>query len=409
MNRNRKHIVLVGFVLLFGIGIGIGSTFIIKVPEFSKATLKTTQKVFEAGDRIVLDFNLKNGVEALLFLKSSFGSTVISSTEGKFIIPNHFCKRRGVLSYILRQNSKILYKGSVIINAKSNSEIALQTYIGPPSIVAGGKDYTMHIVVPTDVYDNPLPDSTTVTFRHQFLDIEKEKDMYTKNLIAWKNIFSYNSSGKLQLSSEVSNTNSKESSVQIFPALPQDFQIFSSQEHKYADGNQIIEFTTEILKDEFDNLISDGTLVTFIIKNSKGILLQSRGTVVNGQATANMLHPDYKDSWEVKAFIHGVSESNTLHLSFKEVLKDFDVDISSDGRKIEVGPLLSYMKQLIPDGAVVKLEIYKQDRLIDTKVKTSLNGKVKFDLIEGFYSAGNYEFRVIALGVQKVLKNIIVQ
>ncbi|MCK8521331.1 Ig-like domain-containing protein [Aquimarina sp. D1M17] len=371
--------------------------------------LKTTQKTYEAGDNIIIDFERDTTLAAQLFLKSSYGSTMITSSTGEFVVPDYFSRKKGRLDYYLVQEGECLYQGVIDIEAKSKTKIQLETYVGPPSIVAGGEDYTMHVVVPSDIYDNPIADSTKIWLKHQFLGLEKEYEEVTKDLISWKNIFSYSKKGKLLISSQIAEIHSKEFTVEIYPSLAQNFKIYSFREHEYADGNQVTTFTSDVIKDSFGNIVSDGTMVNFVIKNSEGSLLTTQGTTVNGIVTAKLLHPDHADSWEISAFIDGIAESEILEITFDGVLDDFEVSFDMYQREIVVGPLTSFMGQIIPDGAIVKLEIYTNNELIETKVKTSFEGRVKFVLEEGFYPDGEYDFRIKSMGIAKWFKNRVLQ
>ncbi len=385
---------------------------VLKEAEGVSAVLITKEKVFKAGSAIILKFKLSASAKTQLFLHSSYGSTAIDSdmSEGnQFTIPTFITDKKGIVTYKLFHQSKILAQGEIQITSNDKTQIFLESYIGPPSITAGRKDYTMQVVVPTDSYDNPLPDSTAVVMKHQFLNIVKERILYSKDMIGWTNIFSDDQSGRLLLFSKVGTTVSEESSVDVFPALPRNFKISSKRKHVYADGNQITQFITSVIKDEYDNIISDGTLVDFVIKDRNGLLLHTQGITINGQAIAKMLHPDQKETWEVKAYVSGMAESNVLKIEYTQVLDDFKVQFNSNNREVIIGPLQSFMEQLIPDGAVVRINIFKEDKKIDAKIKTSSEGMVRFLLQDGFYPNGNYDIQINALGVQKEYKNIILQ
>ncbi|PKV53033.1 hypothetical protein ATE84_5166 [Aquimarina sp. MAR_2010_214] len=408
MKLGKKHIIL----LLLGsliCTISIAFTTVLKKPKEVSAVLLTKERVFEAGNAIVLDFKLNTPIKTQLFIHSSFGSNVIDSDKddtARFIIPEFMANKKGMVSYVLLGESENLYEGEIRIIPNAKTKVYLESYIGPPSIIAGGEDYTMQIIVPTDSYDNPLPDSTAVLIRHQFLDIEKESILQSKDMIGWANIFSYDQSGRILLFSKVGETVSKEFSVEVFPSLPENFEIDSNRKHAYADGNQITEFITSVVKDEYGNIVSDGTLVEFVIKDAKGSLLHTQGSTVNGQAVGKILHPDHKDTWQIKAYVPGMAESNTLTLGYTQVLNDFEVKFGNDNREITIGPLISFMEQLIPDGTIVKIDIFKDNQKVDTKVKTSSQGLVRFLLQEGFYDSGSYDIQIKALGVQKEFKNI---
>lgn len=408
MKLKRKHIALLVLGSLACI-LSLAFRATLKKSDEVSATLLTKEKIVEAGNTVVLDFKLNTPAKTELFVHSSFGSTIIQSDtleKAQFTIPEFISKKKGKISYTLVSRSRILFQGEIDIIPNTQTKVHLESYIGPPSIIAGGEDYTMQIVIPTDSYDNPLPDSTAVLIKHQFLDIEKERVLHSKDMVGWANIFSYTSSGRMLLFSKVGKTISKEFSVEIFPSLPENFEIKSSRKHAYADGNQITEFITSILKDEHGNIVSDGTLVEFVIKNANGFMLQTQGSTINGQAIGKILHPNHKDTWQIKAYVIGMAESNVLTIDYIQVLDDFDVKFENNNREITIGPLVSFMEQLIPDGALVKLDIFKDAKKIDTKIETSSDGMVKFWLEEGFYVSGDYDIQIKALGIQKEYKNI---
>lgn len=403
MNFKKKHIILWLFAIILCC-VSFGKVW--KNSNSVVVSLLTTQKEFVAGEDITLRFDIKPSVEIGLLLNSSYGQTMVTSEDQEFKIPDFITEKKGNVHYTLFSGSQTLFEGDLYIEANPKTKIQLESYIGPPSIIAGGKDYTMHVVVPTDIYDNPLPDSTQVSLRHQFLASEKEKEVFSSDMIGWSNIYSYNLDGRLLISSQVGGTSSKEFSVDVFPDLPLDFEIKSNSKHVYADGNQIIEFETSILQDEYGNTSSDGTLVQFLIKNSTGTLLQTQGNTFRGKAIGKILHPDREESWKVTAYVPGIAKSNTLEINFKPVLQDFKIQYSSDKREITIGPLLSFMDQLIPDGARVTLHIKQNNGLEETLIKTTSDGKVKFILKPEFYPPNTYEIKITTLGVTKTLKAV---
>ena len=188
------------------------------------------------------------------------------------------------------------------------------------------------------------------------------------------------------------------------PAIPTDFKISATRPHDYADGNQVTTFTTSIIKDKQNNVVSDGTFVSFFIKNKNENILKTTGTTIDGIATSKMIHPDYADSWSIKAYVDGMSESNSISLSYKQVITDFEVNFTENNRLITVGPLQSFMQQMIPDGLHVKLHIYKNNTKIETLTKTSFNGYATFKLKPAIYEDGNYDFSIETAGLNKEFK-----
>ncbi|SFI50716.1 hypothetical protein [Olleya namhaensis] len=401
MLLKRTYIFVLGLILL--------SSF--AIVQHNDATnpiqLVTTQTDYNVGKPIVLKFTDSEVEKPLLYCSNSYGSTLVSAIaeEGtlQYIIPENIIKKIGVVNWIVLDKNKSA-TGQFNINPKA--EVAtMETYIGPPSIEAGGTDYTMLVVIPTDSLDNPLPTNTKVNARFQFLASEENDDIFTNNLISWRNINSKRESGRMLVSSESLGINSKEFTINVWAAIPTDFKISAKRPHNYADGNQVTTFNTSVIKDKQDNVVSDGTFVTFFITNDHGNILKTTGTTINGVAHSKIIHPDFKDNWSIKAYVDGMAESDTIALSYQSVIEDFYVAFANKNREILVGPLQSFMEQMIPDGLHVKLLIYKDNVLIDTIIKTSFNGYVTFNLKPAVYQNDTYRFSVETAGINKTFNN----
>jgi len=401
MPFKRTYIFVIGLILL--------SSF--AIVQHNDATnpskLVTTQTDYNVGKPIVLKFTASDDQKPVLYCSNSYGSTLVSAVakDGtlQYIIPENITKKIGVVNWILLDENKSA-SGQFNINPKA--EVAtMETYIGPPSIEAGATDYTMLVVIPTDSLDNPVPTNTKVDAKFQFLASEEKEVIFTKNLISYKNIYSKKESGRMLVSSESLGVNSKEFTINVWAAIPTDFKIMAQRPHNYADGNQVTTFNTTVIKDKQDNVVSDGTFVTFFITNTSGNILKTTGTTIEGVAHAKIIHPDFKDNWSIKAYVDGMAESDTITVSYQSVIEDFEVDFDKQNREILIGPLQSFMKQMIPDGLHVKLLIYKDNVLIDTIIKTSFNGYVTFNLKPAVYQNDTYSFSVETAGINKTFNN----
>ena len=142
----------------------------------------------------------------------------------------------------------------------------------------------------------------------------------------------------------------------------------------------------------------------FLLKQRMETVFKTAGTTINGVAQAKIIHPDHEDFWQVKAYVVGLSESKTIELAFKEIITDFDVQFSEDNRAITIGPLKSFMNQLIPDGLEVILEVYNQNKPLDEVVKYSREGYVSFILNENKYKKGMYNIKVSLAGLERTFQ-----
>ena len=396
MSLKIKIIILLSLVV-------VGSSFgyFYAEIEAEKIDLLNAENEYIAGEKIQLNFN-NIDEDCKLYLHHSYTKTILKpeivENKGIFSLPEFLSSKSGIVNWVLLKDGEQKRIGSFEILPKVASKTVIESYFGPRSIQAGDRDYSMLVVVPMDAMDNPLPDSTRVMLHKQFYEEIDSVEIFTDKLMAWKNIMAYRKAGNINISSRVLGVNSIELTTNVLPSNATDFQISSFRNHDFADGNQIAEFTTSEIKDEWGNTISDGTLVSFYIENEAGTILSTRGSSIEGVATAKIIHPDHPDTWKIKAYITGLAESNTIEISFRQALKDFEVEFYNKNRTIKVGPLQSFMQQLIPDGALVKLHIYHQNKLVEVKQETSNDGFVTFKLPKSFYPENTYSFKIEALG-----------
>ena len=378
--------------------------------EKKQAVLISTSKEFVAGSKISLKFIVKSIKSPVLFIHHSYGSTLLSPTrndsEIEFLVPKEVAKKTGVVNWKLIESNTVHLRGGITIIPEKAKRTTIESYLGPNSIQAGNTDFSMLVVIPTDIFDNPLSDNTSINISNQFLESINYKEEKTKNFIAWQNIKAKEKEGVILVSSFCNGTNSKELITKIYPSNSTGFKLFYNRNHKYADGNQLTEFITSKIVDEFGNTVADGTLIDFIVTTNENDVLKTSASTINGIATAKMLHPEKETVWKVRGMVTGLAESNELVLSYKSILKDFDVLFSKDNRTITIGPLKSFMNQLVPDGIMVRLSIFSKNKFIEKMVKTSFDGKVVFYLDPEFYKENSYSFKIEVLGISKKIENI---
>ncbi|MBT8276730.1 MAG: hypothetical protein KJO39_11340 [Bacteroidia bacterium] len=417
MILSRKHIILFSVLLL--LQLLFSSMIFQKLPPSDSLIMITRGELlikndqFIAGDPISIDYRItladtigknESTYTVHLLVISAYGSSLlqgqITETGMNFVIPEEIARKSGDLDLRLIHNKRLLDSKTITITSKTNSGVIMENYLGPPSMTAGAKDFSMMVVMPTDEFDNLLPDSTLVSMREQIDETIISTDLYVVNGYAWKNIYSTEKAEKVFVSAECLGVNSKEMETKIRPSYPVDFGIFAMRTHNYADGNQIVSLSTSLIKDVFGNIIADGTVVTFTIITSDGHKLSTSGAILNGVAEAQILHPDHSVSWKIKGVISGIAESERITIEFESITRYLKVHFSKDGGKLFVGPLTSYMDQLAPDGTEVSL--YTGDRFITRK--SSLNGVVVFDLRQHEFELAENEITVNALGLSRTLK-----
>lgn len=373
----------------------------------SDFSLETKEKTFIAGAKIALKFKTKITNKPQLFLIHSYGKTLLTGSINNdkitFLLPSIYARKIGNVDWFLVEGGDKKLQGSFEILPNNQTKTQIENHVGPPSTLVGDGHFVMYVTVPTDGFDNPKSTNTPVIYKSQFLNVFTNEIILTKDLIAWKDFYAPTKSGIILLSSECAKTITKEYDAVIYPAIATNFVINYTRHHEYADGNQITTLKSSIIRDKFGNVISDGTMVTFIITTQNKMVLKTFGTTLDGIATAKILHPDHQDVFIVKAFVTGIAESNNIAIDYKPINPIIEYKFSKDNRTILVGPLRSFMNQLAPDGIKVKLKIFHNNQLVETLSEGSSKGKATFNILFESFKENTYSFEISTLGkTQKI-------
>lgn len=367
--------------------------------------LINTTTEYLAGDNIVLEISATTDDIPLLKIMGNQGIILIKPIKNdaylKYPIPQFISNEAGVFYWKLLQTN---LEGKLKILPKNIHHI--ESYVGPPTLEASKDDFTMITILPVDEFDNPQLDSTTVTLKN-FIDFKKEeKDLMINDLFTFDILNAPTSTGKLITTVTSGNVSSKEHTIDIMAGRAVDFTLSRKRNHPYADGNQTLQLITSSITDRYGNTVSDGTLVTFYVQTENGTTRQTTATTINGVATANLLHPEKAESWEVRALIPNMAVSNYVKIEFLPAIKDFDIQIT--GRSIKVTSLTSFLGQIIPDGFTVEAIIVGNDSDHNLN-KGTLNGDVTFYLDPNVFEKGDYDIKITAGGIVKHLKNVAVE
>jgi len=82
-------------------------------------------------------------------------------------------------------------------------------------------------------------------------------------------------------------------------------------------------------------------------------------------------------------------------------VKDFEITFSEEKSMVTIGPIHSFMGQLIPDGMPIQLEIFNYGTSVETKTSTSKSGIGHFILNPEFFPEGKYTIKATVSGITK--------
>ena len=401
----KKKVYLVFFIV---VALFLASSTLLPKKGIIDFSLETKEKTFIAGTKIELKFRTKLEARPQLFLIHSYGKTLLEGNLNKnkitFLLPGIYAKKTGKVDWFLVINGDKKLQGNFEILPNNQTKTQIENHIGPPSTLVGDGHFVMYVAVPTDGFDNPKLTNTPVIYKSQFLNSFTNETIITKDLIAWKDFYAPTKSGIILVSSECNSTITKEYDAVIYPGIATNFTVWYTRNHEFADGNQITTLKTSAIRDKFGNIVSDGTMVSFMITTQNKMVLKSFGTTIEGVATAKILHPDHQDVFLIKAFVTGIAESSIVAINYKPINPKIEYKFSKNNRIITVGLLRSFMNQLVPDGIKVKLKIYHNNKLVETLQDDSYKGKAIFVISPDYYKEKSYSFEISTLGNKQIIE-----
>ncbi|PCI04998.1 MAG: hypothetical protein COB81_01980 [Flavobacteriaceae bacterium] len=375
------------------------------VVEYENVQFIHGHNKFVAGELIKLSFKGGANATLLLFIQSSYGTSVLTPIfkdgTSNFVFPAFISEKMGLINWQLSNNQSMVLSGYVEVLSNMNNIFFLENYCGPPSIQAGSTDFSMLVAVATDRFDNPLTGKNTLQFSSFYNNKYKVENIQLEQFIAWKRYYSHTETGLYLMSTKFRNTSSKEVNVFIKPSFPKNFKITLNTAHFFADGNQLLELTSSAIKDIYNNIVADGTLINFVITSNSKQVLMVQGTTIRGVAKAKIIHPEIPSTWSIRAYVDGISTSNEISLTFKPALLDVNYSFNRASQELIVGPLHSFIDQLMPDGISVYLYVYLKNKHIKTIKKRTFRGVVSFDGAIFDASNKNYNFRIETMGLKK--------
>ncbi len=307
----------------------------------------------KAGQEIIIKA-ASNGIIPNLRISNAIGSTLISAEKENsdyyFEVPPLYCKISGALDWCLDNHC-----GSINI-LPLDKVASIESYIGPTTVIAGQQQSYMAVAMAKDIFGNLCPNDVPIILKSNYKGSSDLTQLQIKNGLVYK----YGSSGehignKAMTFQGDSMSTTKEYNVEVGPAKALPFKMFSTREHDKADGNSLVSLSTNEIKDEFGNIIANGSLVRFSISGKKSYSYVDAYTI-DGKAKCQILHPTKSDVWMLSAQISDSAKSNQITHNFDSALQQLPITINAE-KIVNIGPMTSYLGQYIPDGFPIKLRL----------------------------------------------------
>lgn len=248
--------------------------------------------------------------------------------------------------------------------------------VGARSITADGKKWAMTVIVPHDKFGNAIADGTafTQTVQHPDNVVVTERRI-SQHLLTWWRVTSRTTSGTATIAVNGDGVYGREADLLEVPGWPVPFELTTTAVDPVADGRGLVLVETAVLKDEYGNVLPDGTVVKFIVNDESVVT----GVTVDGSAEITLQSPKQAQTFSVVGELYSTI-STPLEITFLPQIETFDLHAKFDADLnaiiIDAGPLLGRFDQFIADGTPADIVLNLNDGVRLTTTTTSEDGYI---------------------------------
>lgn len=374
-------------------------------PISSHGTIQLeSDSTLTVGEGLIVGIHTKNipqGEKILITCQNSWGMDVlekeVNSSLIRLILSKKFTRISGIITLKVFYLGKELGRKQVEVLPKKTAE-PLDAYLGAKSILANGKDWAMITAIPTDTFGNPVKNHTPITYEILRPDgTQYEIQSTTENLVSFQIINSLTKAGKTFIGVSLNGVASREKELLEVADFPVNFTIKADSHSIYADDHQFFKIKTSVLRDRNNNIMPEGTAVSFLCKEPSGTGRLLNSYTIDGIAELSVQNPKEAGTLEVIASVYGGGKSNVLALDFMSPIDHINVRYETESQRLNVGPLIAQLNQLVPNGTQVKL-VFENSKL-PTLLQEVVDGHAYFDFAD--LPKGDYPVTIFVYGIGK--------
>ncbi len=273
----------------------------------------------------------------------------------QFVIPAYSNKIAGEVNLYVLFEGKLIGKDKYFIKPLEGLN-KIQIFNGPKELFAEDEDASMIVAIPHDPFGNPLLPPSTVNFRSNFEGkLKEESNAEIKHLTAYKITKSKSKQGKYIIGVNSSEANAQEQELIIGANMPSSFTIELLSFYPFADSRQNIHIKTDVIKDNLGNIVADGTMINFIIKQNEELYGVYQSYTIGGIANIYIQNPNNATVWQITGGLYDNIISNEITLNFSKNINDFKLHWNHDKKILNVGPVIGDLGQFVPDGSEVRI------------------------------------------------------
>jgi len=319
----------------------------------------------------------------LLLIQTSLGMHRLKGANENchfiFNLPKPLMSLAGDITLVLLDTQKhILRKDILSIRPNTNVQPEIEAYCGPKQILTGGEDYTEIIGTVLDPADNPWPENTSVEVIYSHMGENRINSIKSNPVYAYHRFYSGNQAGHPLIAISSNGAYHHEFELTQYPNAPTGFHLEVDRNHDVADGKHINKISTSIITDQYGNRMANGTMVSFRIIDTQGLLGFAQAPTMEGIATIHLPAPERASRWTIEPEIEQYVKGVPLEISFSPFARSFPVVF--DNNVVIIGPVTGDKGQFISHNTKITIQISESGQLVDQREAFTDYGMAEIDL-----------------------------
>ncbi|MEL6988835.1 MAG: hypothetical protein AAGK97_13565 [Bacteroidota bacterium] len=288
-----------------------------------------------------------------LKVEHKFGSSILqlSKKEPVFELPTSLTAIAGLMKFTLLANDAPCDYAEIYIQASQGKQL-MNTFIGPKTIAIRDQQNSMMAAIPRDIYHNGLEDGAEIVINEGSEAYQNTQTNRIRNLVNYHLISAMSKPGDIFIGGKSNASISEEQTMSYTSNLPSNIKMQVRNHYPYADGRQHVYIQTEQVMDAKNNIVSDGTKLTFKVLDSNGRISLYNAYTVAGIASVYIQNPSIVCSYTISILEDTKTDFSKIELSFKSGVKEIPYTVQKD--EIQIGPLKGPLNQTIPEGSIMK-------------------------------------------------------
>jgi hypothetical protein len=238
----------------------------------------------------------------------------------------------------------------------------LHVLVSPRTVVADGRDRSMVVVIPHDQFGNALLNGTPMDVRAETPGgrVALRSALYTG--VSWAWLPAGTRAGRVVVSAMIDAQAGLAGDLDVVAGRPVVFGLVAEPASAAADGRQLMILRTDLLRDQYQNVLPDGTAVVFVVVMPDGSQQRIPAQTIGGVAQAPLQAATMPGIAAVMAVAEGVA-SRTQYVEFgagpAQGRIPVTVALQASERLliVQIGPLIGPLGELVADGTLIEVQI----------------------------------------------------